>query len=86
MVEKVSHFKSLIEAFVREVFKPNMHITLGILSRNNMMILIFHVRLWKTTLRTRFILSGKDCNELGRDRFLIIILGVRNYLIGAGMS
>ncbi|KAH0666516.1 hypothetical protein KY285_027722 [Solanum tuberosum] len=77
MAAKVNQSKSLIEAFAREVFKANRHIALGILARNNLMVLVFHVWVWTTTLRTRLISSGKDCNEPGRDRFLITILGSR---------
>ncbi|KAK4713807.1 hypothetical protein R3W88_019714 [Solanum pinnatisectum] len=55
MAAKVNQSKSLTEAFEREV--------------NNLMILVFHVRVWTTTLRTRLISSGKDCNEPGWDSF-----------------
>ncbi|KAH0693806.1 hypothetical protein KY285_020903 [Solanum tuberosum] len=86
MIAKVNQSKSLIEAFAREVFTANRHITLGILARNNLMILVFDMRVWTTTLRTMLISSRKDCNEPGRDKFLIIILGVKDCLIRAGMS
>ncbi|XP_015057228.1 uncharacterized protein LOC107003419 [Solanum pennellii] len=41
MAAKVNQPKSLIEAFEREVFKANRHITLEILARNNLIILFF---------------------------------------------
>ncbi|KAH0707711.1 hypothetical protein KY285_010709 [Solanum tuberosum] len=86
IIAKVNQSKSLIETFAREVFTANRHITLGILARNNLMILVFDMRVWTTTLRTMLISSRKDCNEPGRDNFLIIILGVKDCLIRAGMS